>query len=117
MEPIKEEGDPYENIARYYMESCQCPRMMGKGKDRVEYSAKIVKEYGVEGIIFETMQFCDLWSYEGITYMDNMKNLNVPVVKISREYSLSGEGQLRTRIQAFLESIKSKREQNILVNH
>ncbi len=114
MEPIPEEGDPYINMARYYMETCQCPRMMGQGKDRVDYSKKIVKEYGVEGIIFETMKFCDLWSYEGITYIDHLKDSNIPVVKIEREYAITGEGQIRTRIQAFLESITSRRDLELI---
>ena len=110
MEPIPEEGDPYVNLATYQLGSCQCPRMMEKGKDRIEYSRKLAKEYSVEGIIFEAMQFCDLWGYEGLNYIDGMKEINIPTVKIVREYSLTGEGQFRTRIQAFLESIKSKKE-------
>ena len=112
MEPIPEEGDPYTNMARHYMETCQCARMMGQGQDRVNYSKKVAREYGVEGIIFETMKFCDLWSYEGITYIDHLKESGIPVVKIEREYAITGEGQIRTRIQAFLESIKARREQN-----
>jgi benzoyl-CoA reductase/2-hydroxyglutaryl-CoA dehydratase subunit BcrC/BadD/HgdB len=110
MEPIEEEGDPYVNLATYQLGTCQCSRMMEKSVDRIDYSKKLVKEYSVEGIIFETMQFCDLWGYEGLNYIDGMKESNVPVVKIVREYSLTGEGQFRTRIQAFLESIKSKKD-------
>jgi benzoyl-CoA reductase/2-hydroxyglutaryl-CoA dehydratase subunit BcrC/BadD/HgdB len=109
MEPIEEEGDPYENMVKYQMETCQCARMMEKSKERVEYSKNLVKEYGVEGVIFETMKFCDLWGYEGLTFIDHMKESNIPTVKIEREYVLAGEGQFRTRIQAFLESIKSKK--------
>ncbi len=114
MEPIKEDGDPYENIANYYMETCQCSRMMEKAPERADYSKKLVKEYDVDGIVLQYIKFCDLWGYEALTYVDRMKDANVPVVKIEREYALSGEGQLRTRIQAFLESVKSKRELEVL---
>lgn len=114
MELIEEEGDPYYNMAKHYLETCQCSRMMEKGKERIEYCSNIAEEYNAEGIVFETMKFCDLWGYEGLTYVDGIKEHNIPIVRIEREYSLTGEGQFRTRIQAFVESIKNKKELNVL---
>ncbi len=114
MELIDEEGDPYYNIVKHYLETCQCSRMMEKGKERIEYCSNIAKEYNAEGIVFETMKFCDLWGYEGLTYVDGIKAHNIPIVRIEREYSLTGEGQFRTRIQAFVESIKNKKELSVL---
>ncbi|MFT5875511.1 MAG: benzoyl-CoA reductase/2-hydroxyglutaryl-CoA dehydratase subunit BcrC/BadD/HgdB [Clostridium sp.] len=110
MEPIEEEGDPYINMATYYIQTCQCPRMMENAKARIEYSENLIKEYNVEGIIYETMKFCDLWGYESLSFIKGMKEYNIPLVKIEKEYILSAEGQLRTRIQAFIESIKTKQE-------
>ncbi len=110
LEPIEEEGDPYFNMASYYMNTCQCPRMMENGKSRIEYSKKLIEEYKVEGIVFDTIKFCDLWGYESLTYIKAMKKYDMPIVRIDREYSLTGEGQIRTRIQAFLESITNKKE-------
>ncbi len=114
MEPIEEEGDPFVNLAKYYLGTCECPRMMQRGKERLKYTEKLIEEYSVDGIIFETMVFCDLWSYEGVMFSDIMKKIDMPFVSIEREYALSGEGQIRTRVQAFLESIKSKREREAL---
>lgn len=109
LEPMEEEGDPFLNMAYYYMNTCQCPRMMENAKSRLEYSKKLVNEYKVEGIIFDIIKFCDLWGYESLTYIKRMKNYGIPTLKIDREYSLTGEGQLRTRVQAFIESIKGKK--------
>ena len=110
LEPIEEEGDPYLNMASYYMNTCQCPRMMENAKSRLEYSKHLIKEYDVEGVIFDTIKFCDLWGYESLTFIKGIKNIDVPIVRIDREYSLTGEGQIRTRVQAFIESIKNKKE-------
>jgi benzoyl-CoA reductase/2-hydroxyglutaryl-CoA dehydratase subunit BcrC/BadD/HgdB len=110
MEPIEEEGDPYINMATYYIQTCQCPRMMENAKARIEYSEKLIKEYNVEGIIYETMKFCDLWGYESLSFIKGMKEYGIPLVKIEKEYMFSAEGQLRTRVQAFIESIKTKQE-------
>jgi benzoyl-CoA reductase/2-hydroxyglutaryl-CoA dehydratase subunit BcrC/BadD/HgdB len=34
-----------------------------------------------------------------------LRDNGIPVLKLEREYRLGGEGQLRTRVQAFLESM------------
>ena len=81
-----------------------------KGKDRIEYCKNLAEEYDVDGIVFQTIKFCDLWGYESLSFIDGMKNNNIPVVTINREYAMTGEGQLRTRIQAFIESIKNKKD-------
>lgn len=109
LETIAEDGDPYENLARHYLNTCECPRMMEKIKDREQSVLKWAKEFKSDGIIFETMKFCDLWGYESLTGMRNLRKRDIPTVKIEREYALTGEGQLRTRVQAFIELIEGKR--------
>lgn len=109
LEAIPEEGDPYTNLAVHYLETTECARMFEKAKDRVEHVMQWKDEYHVDGIIMETMKFCDLWGYEAVYALRAFKELDVPIVRIEREYNLSGEGQLRTRVQAFIESIANKR--------
>lgn len=109
LEKIEESGDPYKNLAVHYLETTECPRMMEKAQDRIQHTLKWAQEYQVDGIIFETMKFCDLWGYEVLTAERGIRNKGVPIVRIEREYQLSGEGQLRTRVQAFIESINSKK--------
>ena len=114
MERMDEEGDPFMALSHYYLDTCQCPRMMENGNARIDYNMNLIEEYSVDGAVFELMTFCDLWNYEGVTFLDAIKSKGMPYVSISREYSLTGEGQLRTRIQAFIESVNSKREQQAL---
>ena len=35
-----------------------------------------------------------------------MKESNIPLLSLEREYQLAATGQLRTRVQAFLESLE-----------
>ncbi len=109
LEPIPETGDPYRNLAVHYLETVECPRMMGKENDRVAHVMQWVEEYQVDGIIMEVMKFCDLWAYEAVYDQRAFMEREVPIVKIEREYNLTGEGQMRTRVQAFIESIGNKR--------
>jgi benzoyl-CoA reductase/2-hydroxyglutaryl-CoA dehydratase subunit BcrC/BadD/HgdB len=65
----------------------------------------MVEQFQVDGIIGERMLFCDFWCAEH--YMNNadLKESGIPFLQLDREYISSGVGQLRTRVQAFLETM------------
>lgn len=108
LEDIPEEGDPYENIMKYYVSNTQCPRMMEESTDRFDYIMDKIKEYRVDGVIYETVKFCDLWGYEVLINYKRLQDAGIPAARIEREYKLSSEGQFATRVQAFAESLKAK---------
>lgn len=108
LEDITEEGDPWDAIVRHYLHNTQCPRMMEESVDRFDYVIDKVKEYKIDGVVFETMKFCDLWGYEALVNFRRIQAADVPAIRIEREYLLSGEGQFATRVQAFVESIRNK---------
>lgn len=107
LETIPEEGDPYRNLAEHYLRTSQCPRMMEKSGDRVDYMLGLIKDYRVDGVIFEVMKFCDLWGWEALKAERAVKEIGIPSVKFEREYRFSSEGQMRTRVQAFIERIRN----------
>ena len=112
--PLNDEEDVLTQICRHYMTSSQCPRQMNykKVQSRKDYSAKIAKEYKADGIIFEQMKFCDPWAYERVTgSFDLREKFNYPVLTIDRPYTVGISGQLRTRVQAFVESVEIKKIQ------
>lgn len=61
----------------------------------------------LDGIIYHTVKFCDIYSYE---YADIKENYNVPVLKVETDYTKQCEGQIKTRVEAFIESIKAKND-------
>ena len=61
--------------------------------------------YYANGVILERLAFCDLWGFEQFTLSNDFKEWGIPLLMLDREYILSGVGQLRTRVQAFLETI------------
>ena len=99
-------------VARHYLRTSQCPRFMPRRNvdGRREYIRKLAEEYHADGIVYESMKFCEFWGYERVLGTHIMeRESNLPVMGIEREYALSSEGQLRTRIQAFVESIEIKK--------
>ena len=109
---LTEEEDALTQICRQYMNRGQCPRYMNQAKilGRRSYVDKLAKEYKADGVLYEQIKFCDPWAYERMVGSHVMHDdYGYPVLSIDRPYNTSGTGQLRTRIQAFIESIEIKK--------
>ena len=99
-------ADPAEALARYYIqERPSCPRMNGDQARRAAFLQDLIREFQVDGVIGERMLFCDFWCAEHYMNKLDLKEAGVPFLQLDREYITSGKGQLRTRIQAFLETM------------
>lgn len=103
--------DVLTQICRHYMKTCQCPRYMEheKVEGRREYVKHLVEEYHADGVVYEQLKFCEYWGYERALASYIMINeFGIPAIAIDRQYTASASGQLRTRIQAFVESLEIK---------
>lgn len=110
---------PLHAIARYYLRSNQCPRTMGPENiiSRKQYIFEKAREFGAEGIIVENMKFCEYWGYEraqDAVWLSQGYEIPgmLPTCQIERDYTSAASGQLRTRFQAFIESLEIKRIQS-----
>ena len=102
----------FDAITRHYLHWNQCARFMDGMKidQRHAELLRLVKEYSADGIIYENMKFCEFWSYEKVLASHIMTNENgIPCCTIEKEYALGSMGQLRTRFQAFVESLEIKK--------
>ena len=108
---LNDEEDALTQICRAYMERGQCPRYMNTAKmdARRTYVNAMAKEYGADGIIYEQMKFCDPWAYEKMLGSHILREeFGYPVLAVDRPYAIASSGQMRTRVQAFVESIEIK---------
>lgn len=111
---LNDEEDALTQVCRAYISRGQCPRYMDTAKmvGRREYVDKLAKEYRADGIIYEQMKFCDPWAYERMVGTVVMREeYGYPVLAVDRPYSIGSSGQMRTRVQAFVESIEIKKIQ------
>ncbi|MBR0051766.1 MAG: 2-hydroxyacyl-CoA dehydratase [Firmicutes bacterium] len=111
---IREGETPLRAIARHYLLTSQCTRFMEQEemRHRKKFIAELAKEYKADGIIVASNKFCEYWSYERM--IDTIvlpRDYGYPVCSIEKEYINSASGQLRTRFQAFVESIEIKKLQ------
>ncbi len=105
MELIDETADPLKAVATYTLGQTACPRMMEDFETRLKAILQIRKDFDADGVVIENLKFCDIWGIESALLIQGLRDAGVPVLKLERDYRLGGEGQLRTRIQAFIESM------------
>ena len=109
---LNDSEDVLTQICRQYLRWGQCPRFMNTSKirERKDYMDRIAKEYHADGLIYQQIKFCDYWGYERASCFHIMREqYGYPVLSVDRPYSVRSSGQLRTRIQAFVESIEIKK--------
>jgi benzoyl-CoA reductase subunit C len=99
-------NDPCEALAKWYLvDRPSCPRMYGEHDNRAKFVIDMCREFNCDGIVGERLMFCDAWLVEHYMLGQDLKAEGIPLLKLDREYLTSGIGQLRTRIQAFLETM------------
>ena len=109
---LNDEEDALTQICRHYMEVGECARYISDEKvhQRRETSDRLAREFHAEGIIYEQMKYCDYWGFERALVSHIMHDeYGWPVLSIDRLYNNGNSGQLRTRVQAFVESLEIKR--------
>ncbi len=111
---IDKNEDVLTQICLHYLKTSQCPRFMSHDKiqERRDYIKNLVKEYNADGVMYEQIKFCEYWGYERALASHIMNNeYGVPTAAVDRQYTASASGQLRTRVQAFVESLEIKKIQ------
>ena len=108
---LEEGKSPLRCIAEHYLKTSNCPRFMPQDEMRARKKriADLAKEYHADGVILASNKFCEYWSYERVIDTFILKrDFGLPVCSIEKEYINSASGQLRTRFQAFVESVEIK---------
>ncbi len=111
LDPIDEDAaDPLDAIGRAYFFRPSCARMIGDFPSRWENLKARVAASRADGVVFERLIFCDPWGAELHNIMSRVdKEGAFPVLSLTREYNIVPTGQVKTRVQAFVEKIEIAR--------
>ncbi|HHV72782.1 MAG TPA: 3-hydroxyacyl-ACP dehydratase, partial [Clostridia bacterium] len=74
------------------------------------YQTIVESSKQLDGIIHHSVKFCDFYSFD---YAYLKQKLDIPLLKIETDYTPQSEGQIRTRIEAFMESLGGKPSKTI----
>jgi benzoyl-CoA reductase subunit C len=115
---VKITADPLEGLANYYLYEITCARTFRQatiGETRKDYARdlqsrfgylrKIIKEWKIDGAIILLVRYCDPFAFETPSLKDYLDNLGIPNIYIEYDYTIGALAPLRTRVEAFLETI------------
>ncbi|KYH34335.1 R-phenyllactate dehydratase beta subunit [Clostridium tepidiprofundi DSM 19306] len=95
--------DLVKNLAdRYLKVNCAC---FTPNEGRIDDILRYAKEYNVDGVIDYGLSFCHTYAIEDSSIQKALKENNIPVMRVETDYSTEDSGQIKTRIEAFLEMI------------
>jgi bzd-type benzoyl-CoA reductase N subunit len=109
-----EVGNPIHALAHRYLDKINCPKTYRENKtgtfegdmaSRFGDIGAYAKEFKVNGAILYVYKYCDPFGFEVPARKAYYQSIHVPLLHLEDVYSAGTMGQLRTRIQAFLEMI------------
>jgi len=87
---------------RYMQIHCAC---FTPNDERLDDIVRLAREYQVDGVVHYNLQFCHTYANEAVKVEKALAKEGIPLLRIETDYSDEDVGQLRTRIDAFLEMI------------
>jgi benzoyl-CoA reductase/2-hydroxyglutaryl-CoA dehydratase subunit BcrC/BadD/HgdB len=103
----------YEALAERYFFPCTCP-CFSPNDERLRRMKESIKVYGIEGVVFHTLRGCHLNNLEATKIELALREMGIPMVKLESEYDEGDIEQVRTRVEAFVEMIKARREYRLM---
>ena len=109
-----EGGNPIDALAHRYLDKINCPKTYRENKtgtfegdmaSRFGDIGAYAQEFKVNGAILYVYKYCDPFGFEVPARKAYYQSINVPLLHLEDVYSAGTMGQLRTRVQAFLEMI------------
>ncbi len=100
--------DMVDSIADRYLKGCTCP-IFTQNEDRKRRLKELIIDYDVEGVVYQSFAGCQVYEMEQRSIAKEMESLGIPMLYVESDYSPAQGGQLSTRIEAFIESLKVRR--------
>jgi benzoyl-CoA reductase subunit C len=101
---------PIEAISQRYLNNQPCARMMPSEK-RFDTVLEMVKDYRVQGVVSQIIRYCVPYAHDQPLLRERLEKHGIPVLELDVEYGMAGMGQIRTRVQAFLEMLEANQVQ------
>jgi benzoyl-CoA reductase/2-hydroxyglutaryl-CoA dehydratase subunit BcrC/BadD/HgdB len=90
-------------VDRYFKIDCA---IFTPNPERLEHTKQMAKDYHADGLIHYALQFCSPYTMEAYTADQELQREGIPVMRIETDYSPQDIGQLKTRVEAFVEMLK-----------
>jgi benzoyl-CoA reductase/2-hydroxyglutaryl-CoA dehydratase subunit BcrC/BadD/HgdB len=87
---------------RYMKIDCAC---FTPNNERLENVTALAKSLKADGVIHYSLLFCQPYSHESLKVDKALQNAGIPMLSIETDYSMEDVAQLKTRVEAFVETL------------
>jgi benzoyl-CoA reductase/2-hydroxyglutaryl-CoA dehydratase subunit BcrC/BadD/HgdB len=87
---------------RYLKTNCAC---FTPNCERLDDIIRMARDLKADGVIHYNLQFCHTYANEAVQVDKALEKAGIPLLRIETDYSDEDAGQLKTRIDAFLETL------------
>jgi len=103
------DGVPVRRIAQRYLRRVPCPSKHSNDFDRRRYLVDMVRQSNADGVVMLLLKFCDPHAFDYPDLAKRLSESNIPHILIETEMQPASIEQVRTRLQAFVEMLKEKK--------
>jgi benzoyl-CoA reductase/2-hydroxyglutaryl-CoA dehydratase subunit BcrC/BadD/HgdB len=102
---------PMEALSRYYIFGRPPTARIWPAGKRFEHIFKMAEQYKVDGVISEILMKDGEYGHDKLFLDKEMQQRGIPILELDVEYGEGGSGQMRTRVEAFLEILQNRAEE------
>lgn len=103
--------DMVDAVADRYLKPCTCP-IFTNDDDRKRRLLDLARSFDVEGVVYQAFAGCQVFEMEYRSINQALDEAGIPCLYIETDYSPDDVGQLSTRVEAFIESLKARRRRS-----
>jgi benzoyl-CoA reductase/2-hydroxyglutaryl-CoA dehydratase subunit BcrC/BadD/HgdB len=110
------QSDLVSAIAERYVMPCTCPCFTSEegNQDRMDKLETLIKDFKIQGVVYHVIRGCHLYAMEYMRLKRVLEKMSIPMYYLDTEYSREDSGQIKTRMEAFLEMLITKTENDDL---
>jgi benzoyl-CoA reductase/2-hydroxyglutaryl-CoA dehydratase subunit BcrC/BadD/HgdB len=97
--------DPFEALTERYFAMAPCTTKDSPVEERIGYLSAKIQGTGAKGVIFWMVKFCEPELFDVPQVVEGLKREGVATLVIDTELNQGLSGQMRTRVEAFVEMI------------
>ncbi|MCS7202558.1 MAG: 2-hydroxyacyl-CoA dehydratase family protein [Dictyoglomus sp.] len=98
------DDDPFYSLAYYYLKREGCVRRRNL-LDKISIIKERVKKENIKGVIFYSLKYCDPLLFYIPILKEELRKENIPSLILEDDFTMGIKGQIRTRLEAFLEMV------------
>jgi len=105
---IKKEGDLLAALAEGYFMDRVCPGWFRPGTERLDFLIQLARDYDVAGLIWYQLMYRESYKVESFFFPQILeKETGLRMLVLESEYDAMASGSVETRIESFLETLRS----------